>query len=116
MAIAQHHGRPHVPQDQAWIESFFGHIMGEWPHREIIAEPSLLEAELLTVRTEYNSVRLHESIGYVTPDDEHTGRGEQIRKDRQAGLERARKSRLAHHRAQRQHDHQQHPEGPHDVG
>ena len=26
MAIAEHHGRPHVPQDQAWIESFFGHV------------------------------------------------------------------------------------------
>ena len=26
MAIAQHHGRPHTPQDQAWIETFFGHI------------------------------------------------------------------------------------------
>jgi putative transposase len=98
MAIAQHHGRPHVPQDQAWIESFFGHIKGEWPHLEIIAEPSLLEAELLRVRTEYNSVRLHESIGYVTPDDEHTGRGEAIRQARRDGLERARQRRLDYHR------------------
>src|SRR6478735_3012258 len=98
MAIAQHHGRPHVPQDQAWIESFFGHIKGEWPHLETIAEPSLLEAELLRVRTEYNSVRLHEAIGYVTPDDEHTGRGEAIRQARHDGLERARQRRLDYHR------------------
>jgi putative transposase len=98
MAIAQHHGRPGVPQDQAWIESFFGHIKGEWPHLETIAEPSLLEAELLRVRTEYNSVRLHEAIGYVTPDDEHTGRGEAIRQARRDGLERARQQRLDYHR------------------
>jgi Integrase core domain. len=98
MAIAQHHGRPHVPQDQAWIESFFGHIKGEWPHLETIAEPSLLEAELLRVRTEYNSGRLHEAIGYVTPDDEHTGRGEAIRQARHDGLERARQRRLDYHR------------------
>ena len=98
MAIAQHHGRPHVPQDQAWIESFFGHIKGEWPHLETIAEPSLLETELLRVRTEYNSVRLHEAIGYVTPDDEHTGRGEAIRQARHDGLERARQRRLDYHR------------------
>jgi transposase InsO family protein len=31
LAIVQHHGRPHTPTDQAWIESFFGHIKGEWP-------------------------------------------------------------------------------------
>lgn len=29
MAIAQHHGRPHTPTDQAWIETFFGHIKHE---------------------------------------------------------------------------------------
>ena len=54
-------------------------------------------------------------MGYVTPDDEHTGRGEQIRKDREAGLERARQTRLAHHRANRQHDQQHQPEGPDHV-
>jgi transposase InsO family protein len=67
MAIACHHGRPVVPHDQAWIESFFGHIKGEWPHLETITGPAVLEAELVRVRSEYNTVRLHESIGYVTP-------------------------------------------------
>ncbi|MEX1092002.1 MAG: DDE-type integrase/transposase/recombinase, partial [Acidimicrobiia bacterium] len=32
MAIAQHHGRPGTPTDQAHIESFFGHLKGDWPH------------------------------------------------------------------------------------
>ena len=67
-AIAQHHGRPHTPQDQAWIESFFGHVKGEWPHLEVITDPTLLETESARVRAEYNSVRLHEAIGYVTPN------------------------------------------------
>lgn len=98
VAIAQHHGRPHTPTDQAWIESFFGHIKGEWPHLEDIADPVVLEAELARVRIEYNSVRLHESIGYVTPDDEHYGRGEAIREARRQGLERARQQRLDHNR------------------
>ena len=35
-------------------------------------------------------------IGYVTPDDEHAGRGEQIRQARRDGLARA--ARLAYHR------------------
>ncbi|HEX2063261.1 MAG TPA: integrase core domain-containing protein [Acidimicrobiales bacterium] len=98
MAIAQHHGRPHTPTDQAWIESFFGHIKEEWPHLEDIADPVVLKAELARVRTEYNGIRLHEAIGYVTPDDEHEGRGEAIREARRQGLARAREQRLAYHR------------------
>ncbi|WP_236725862.1 integrase core domain-containing protein [Mycobacterium avium] len=98
MAIVQHHGRPGVPTDQAWVESFFGHIKAEWPHLETITDPTLLEAELARVQTEYNSVRLHEAIGYVTPDDEHEGRGETIRQARRDGLDRARQQRLDYHR------------------
>jgi transposase InsO family protein len=79
MAIAQHHGRPHTPTDQAWIESFFGHIKHEWPHLDTITDPTLLETELDRIRIDYNCVRLHQGIGYVTPDDEHNARGEAIR-------------------------------------
>ena len=50
------------------------------------------------VRTHYNTVRLHAGIGYVTPDDEHSGRGAQIRKARRQGLEWARRRRIAYHR------------------
>jgi putative transposase len=98
MAIAQHHGRPHTPTDQAWIESFFGHVKGEWPHLEDITDPVVLDTELTRVRIDYNTVRLHEAIGYVTPDDEHHGRGEAIREARRQGLARARQDRLEHHR------------------
>ena len=99
--IAQHFGRPHTPTDQAWIETLFGHVKGEWPHLEKIVDPGDLEAELEHVRQQYNGVRLHASIGYVTPDDEHEGRGDAIRKARRDGLDRARQQRLDHHRASR---------------
>ena len=98
MAIAPHHGRPRTPTDQAWIESFFGHIKHEWPHLSAITDPELLHAELARVRDEYNTVRLHEAIGYVTPDDEHHHRGEPIREARRHGLRRARQQRLDHNR------------------
>ena len=98
MSIAQHFGRPGTPTDQAWIESLFGHVKAEWPHLLSITDPATLRAELEIVRRRYNGVRLHAGIGYVTPDDEHEGRGKEIRKARQAGLEAARQRRLAFHR------------------
>jgi putative transposase len=76
VAIAQQFGRPHTPNDQAWIESLFGHVKTEWPHLEKIRAPGQLEVELDRVRGDYNTVRLHAGIGYVTPDDEHHGRGD----------------------------------------
>ncbi|MGH9075427.1 MAG: transposase [Acidimicrobiales bacterium] len=111
-AIATHFGRPGTPTDQAWIESFNGHLKAEWPHLEAITEPEVLRAELEVIRTHYNGVRLHAGIGYVTPLDEHEGRGPAIRKAREAGLEAARLRRLAYHRNQRQ---SQPDQGPNDV-
>jgi transposase InsO family protein len=78
-SIAQHFGRPGTPTDQAWIESLWGHIKREHPHLTRITDPRVLATELERVRVHYNTVRLHEGIGYVTPHDEHTGRGDAIR-------------------------------------
>ena len=101
-AIAQHFGRPGTPTDQAWIESLNGHIKIEYPHLLAIRDPATLRAEIAVTRVHYNTVRLHQGVGYVTPDDEHEGRGESIRKAREAGLEQARLQRLARHRAERE--------------
>jgi putative transposase len=100
--IAQHLGRPGTPNDQAWIESLFGHVKDEHPHLDKITDPAELEAELDAIRTFYNTVRLHEGIGYVTPDDEHRGRGEAIRAARRAGLKAAHQARVAARRELRQ--------------
>jgi putative transposase len=112
-AIAQHFGRPGTPTDQAWIESLFGHLKVEQPHLLLIEDPATLRAELAVQQVHYNTVRLHQGIGYVTPDDEHEDRGKAIRKARQAGLEEARLRRLAWHRQRRQDDP---TNGPGDVG
>jgi len=112
-AIAQHFGRPGTPTDQAWIESFNGHLKGEYPHLERITDPAVLRAELAVIRQHWNGVRLHAGVGYVTPNDEHEGRGPAIRKAREAGLEAARLRRLAYHRNRPQ---QQPDRRPDDVG
>ena len=98
VAIAQQFGRPHTPEDQAWIETLFGHVKGEWPHLEKIRDPGELDRELDRVRAEYNTVRLHAGVGYVTPDDEHTGRGDGIRQARRDGLATAREARINYRR------------------
>jgi transposase InsO family protein len=98
IAIARQFGRPGVPQDQGWIETLFGHVKGEWPHLEQIRDPAELDAELARVQVHYNTVRLSAAIGYVTPDDEHEGRGEQIRQARRDGLVRARADRIDYRR------------------
>lgn len=110
MAIWQYHGRPHTPTDQAHIESFFGHIKGEWPHLEAITDPAVLEAELARVRIEYNTVRLHAGVGYVTPDDEHHGRGPAIRRAREKGLREARQTRINENRKRKHRDDDDRPE------
>jgi len=71
----------------------------EWPYLCALQNPADLSRELDAVREQYNSVRLHAGIGYVTPNDEHEGRGPQVRQARRAGLERAREQRLAYNRA-----------------
>ena len=95
MAIAQ------ITGDQAHIESFFSHLKGDWPHLTEIRDPAALDAELGRIRTEYNTVRLHAAIGYVTPDDEHHGRGPAIRRARVAGMRRARAERIKQNRVSR---------------
>ena len=101
MAIAQHHGRPGTPTDQAHVESFYSHLKGDWPHLTGIRDPAVLDTELARVQVEYNTVRLHAGIGYVTPDDEHHARGPAIRRARTAGLKRAHQQRLEHNRKHR---------------
>ena len=97
-AIATHYGRPGTPTDQAHIESLFGHLKHEWPHLCALTEAADLARELDAVRQQYNGMRLHAGIGYVTPNDEHEGRGPAIRHARQIGLARAREARIAYHR------------------
>ena len=101
-SIAQRFGRPSTPTDQAWIESLWGHTKHEHPHLEAIADPAVLSAELERIRVHHNDTRLHEAIGYVTPEDEHQGRGETIRAAHTQGMRDADQQRRAWHRSQKQ--------------
>ncbi len=54
-AIAQHFGRPGTPTDQAWIESFFGHVKAENPH--LLTREAGLEAARLRRLTYHREQR-----------------------------------------------------------
>lgn len=57
---------------------------------------------------------LHQSIGYVTPNDGHEGGDDAIRAARRLGLDNACQRRLAHHRQER--EDQPADDGATDVG
>jgi len=59
-------GDPAPPIDQAWIETFFGHLKAEFPHLLKITEPAVLRAGLDHLQIHWNTVRLHAGVGYVT--------------------------------------------------
>ena len=63
--------------------------------RARLTDPATLAAELERVRVHHNSVRLHEAIGYVTPNDEHDGRGDTISAARTDGMRTADQQRRA---------------------
>ena len=48
VAIALPFGRPHIPQDQAWVETLLGHVKGEWPRLEKIPDPGELGSRART--------------------------------------------------------------------
>jgi putative transposase len=55
-------------------------------------------------------VRLHAGIDYVTPDDEHHGRGPAIRRAREKGLRDARQNRINENRKGKNDDNSDRPE------
>lgn len=80
--------RPHP----SWLRPLLGQVQAEWPHLGSVTDRSRLAVELERARVEYNTVRLHGGLGYVTPSDEHAGRGDAIRAARRHGLARARRA------------------------
>lgn len=75
VAIAQHLGRRTPEPTRAWIEWLNGTVKHEWPHLTRITDPCWRPSRLSTTPT-----RLHSSIRYIIPADDHEGRGETIPK------------------------------------
>ena len=86
---------PYYPQSNGKLERYHKTIKGTCIR---VKTPLSLEDAKTTVAkfvTNYNNVRLHSAIGYVTPKDKLEGRAEMIHAARDAKLAAARQARKA---------------------
>ena len=95
------YARPYTPDDNAWIESF---IKGLKYHPECPeAFETVLDVQEWVKKYQklYNDYP-HSALKYVTPNQEHGGLGNQIRSQRKENLLKARQTRLAAYKTQKQ--------------
>lgn len=100
LGVVQSFSRPRTPTDNASCESWMATLKCERLYEADTATLSPAEVESLigAFITHYNEVRLHQSLGYVTPVERHEGRHTAILEGRRDGLRRAREARLAANR------------------
>lgn len=94
LGVAQLFCRPHTPDDNAEIEAFFATLKCERLYRGNYDHALQAEADIAGFIDYYNRERLHQGIGFVTPEERHEGRDAQIREERRQGLQLARLVRL----------------------
>jgi transposase InsO family protein len=100
LGISQVLGRPRTPADNAASEAFNATIKCE---RLYLLDtgamsPFEVEAEIAAFIEDYNEVRLHQGIGFVTPAERHDGRHEAILEARRQGMQAARAARIDENR------------------
>jgi putative transposase len=85
--------RPYYPQSNGKLERWHKSLKGDCIR--VQTPLSLEDARRIVAQyvEQYNTVRLHSAIGYITPLDKLEGRAEQIFAQRDAKLEAARKAR-----------------------
>ena len=98
--IDQLFARYQTPTDNAWIEVWFRILKYEWLRFQDVLSFHQLEALMGEFITYYNERRYHGAIGYVTPQQRHTGQDEEIIHHRQQRKEAARQRRLTTHQKQ----------------
>lgn len=84
---------PYYPQSNGKIERYHRTIKSECIRKGVLLSLDDAREVVTEFVKHYNTVRLHSSIGYITPDDKLHGREKQIFKDRDSKLEQARADR-----------------------
>ena len=94
LGIKQLFARYQTPQDNAWIESWFRILKYDWLQYKDYDSLDQLKGIIRHFIAVYNTQRYHGAIGYVTPEQKHTGEAEQILKERSERKRMARLHRL----------------------
>ncbi len=89
LGVTKSHSRPYVSNDNPYSESQFKTMkyQPEFPERFGSIEDA--RSFCLPFFSWYNTEHYHSGLGYLTPEDVHYGRAEQIIKERQAVLQTA---------------------------
>ncbi len=93
LGIDQVFSRPHTPEDNAYIESWFATAKVEGIYREEYGDPVEAWTGIAALVRYYNEERLHQGIGFVTPVERHEGRDAAIIEARRLGLVEAHRNR-----------------------
>jgi len=78
LGIKQLFARYQTPEDNAWIESWFRILKYVWLRFKDYVSFSQLEMVIGNFIDAYNCLRCHWAIGYVTPEQKHSGEAETI--------------------------------------
>ena len=94
LGIGQLFARYQTPTDNSWIESWFRILKYDWLRFKDYVSFDQLKAILAEFIGFYNTQRYHGAIGYVTPQQKHTGQDQTILAQRMERRLQARKRRL----------------------
>ncbi len=94
LGIKQLFARYQTPQDNAWIESWFRILKYDWLQYKDYVSFDQIKSIIREFVTVYNTLRYHGAIGYVTPEQKHTGQAEEILRKRAGRKRLARLHRL----------------------
>lgn len=100
LGVAQSFSRPRTPTDNGAAESWMATLKCErlYDAETATMTPDEVESMIDRFITYYNEVRLHQSLGYVTPLERHEGRHTAIIAARKEGMARAREARMTANR------------------
>lgn len=103
LGIKQLFARYKTPSDNAWIESWFRILKYDWLRYKDYVSFDMLKQVITGFVEVYNTQRYHGAIGYVTPEQKHSGKDNEIL---EARAERKRLARLRRLNKNRQQIHQ----------
>ena len=99
--ISLEFARPYTPDDNAWIESFIKYMKY---HPECPEEFETVQdvVDWITKFQKLYNDHPHSSLGYVRPNEEHSGLGNTIRKTRKENLAVSNQNRLRYYHSQKE--------------